>query len=273
VTHRPGHRLSYPWVMLTALRRVPWTRTDGAGRPPLLLQLLVIGVFLGFYDLIRQLAPGRIGSAEANAVTLLEAERSIGLDWERALNGWLAHHDHLGYVAGSLYDSLHYLVTFPLLGLVYARFPRDYRRLRDIFIMINVLGLVVFWLVPMAPPRLTPGYGYADVVADTGALGGWASTIASTADQYAAMPSLHIAWAGWVGLVVVSIAAPHRMRAAAALALAYPAVMTVIILATGNHWLLDAAAGVATVTVSAALIRATLRLRSASVRAVPYPSG
>jgi hypothetical protein len=249
--------------------RVPWLRRDAAGRPALLGQLAIIGIFLGFYDAIRNLAPGRVGLAVTNARHLLHAERILGIDVEHPINHFVAAHHALGYVTGTLYDSLHYLITFPLLGLIYVRFPQHYRRQRDILMAVNALGLVVFWLVPLAPPRLTDTLRYADVVADTHALGGWGTTISSNADQYAAMPSLHVGWALWVTVAVFAITQDRRLRAVAA---AYPVVTVVVIVATGNHWILDGLAGAVCLLVSVVAVDQVLaRVRPRSRVATSEP--
>jgi hypothetical protein len=225
---------------------------------------VIIGAFLGFYDYIRDLTPGREGLAISNARHLFHLERDLHLDVEHAINHWLSLHQGLGYVAGTLYDSLHYLVTMPLLFAVYVWWPQVYRRVRDILIVVNLLGLVVFWALPMAPPRLTTGSGipsYVDVVAQTKALGGTAAAAQKQVDQYAAMPSLHVGWALWVAVVVFAITTDRRWRAIAA---AYPVVTVVIIVSTGNHWIFDAVAGVVCLVVSVLVVDVVLRVAGRS---------
>ncbi|HVU72574.1 MAG TPA: phosphatase PAP2 family protein [Mycobacteriales bacterium] len=238
-------------------------------RPALLGQLLVIGLFLGFYDALRNLAATRVGTAEAAARAVLSAERWLHLDVERPLNSWLAGHPALGLLAGDWYDTAHFFVTLPLLFFVWWRAaPPVYRRLRDVLLLTNVIGFVVYLAVPLAPPRLLPGHGYVDIVATRHALGGWSATLTSAADQYGAMPSLHVGWALWCTLVVFTLTKRAALRTAA---VAYPLLTTVVILATGNHWLLDAAAGAACLAlgaVGAALLarRAELRVAAAAPR-------
>jgi hypothetical protein len=234
-------------------------RRDASGRPPLLLQLVIVGAFLGFYDYIRDLTPGRENVAISNARYLLDLERGLHLDVERAMNHWLSMHHGIGYIGGTLYDSLHYLITMPLLLAVYVWWPGTYRRLRDILIVVNLLGLVVFWALPTAPPRLTTGPGaptYVDIVAQTGALGGTAAAAQKQVDQYAAMPSLHIGWAIWVTLVIFAVTTHRGWRA---LGVAYPLATVVIIVSTGNHWLFDAVAGAACLFLAILAVDVVLR--------------
>ena len=123
---------------------------------------------------------------------------------------------------------------------------------------INALALVVFWTFPVAPPRLLPGSGFVDITQATGA----ASAAATSApDPYAAMPSLHTAWAVWVTVVGWVLL---RRWWARALVAAYPAVTVTVIVVTGNHYLLDAVAGA--VLAAVATLATGLRSRRRGVQ-------
>jgi diacylglycerol O-acyltransferase / wax synthase len=118
-------------------------------------------------------------------------------------------------------------------------------------VLVNVLAFVVFWRFPVAPPRMLPGF--VDVVASTHAIGSWhTGALASQANQLAAMPSLHIAWAVWCTVVVWRISQRRWLRA---LAVVYPFVTGFAVLSTGNHFVLDIVAGLATITLSLLLVR------------------
>jgi membrane-associated phospholipid phosphatase len=103
----------------------------------------------------------------------------------------------------------------------------------------------------MAPPRLSVP-GIVDTLKVNDILSAGSPTgPASLANQYAAMPSLHVAWAVWVALALVAVSPGVRLRG---LAWAYPVVTTLVVLGTGNHFLLDAVAGLALVAGSAWLV-------------------
>ena len=122
------------------------------------------------------------------------------------LNRWLTGHHTLGLLLSDYYDNAHFIVTLGLLGWLWYRRADIYRPLRNTLVMINAIGLAVFWLYPTAPPRLLPGSGFNDVVASTHALGGWhTGPLATVANQFAALPSLHMAWAVWCSLVMWSM--------------------------------------------------------------------
>ena len=88
-----------------------------------------------------------------------------------------------------------------MLGYLWWKRADIYRPLRNALVLVNVLAFIVFWFYPVAPPRMLKGF--TDVVASTGAFGSWhTGALASDANQLAAMPSLHMAWAAWCTLAV-----------------------------------------------------------------------
>ena len=110
----------------------------------------------------------------------------------------------------------------------------------------------------MAPPRLLPDAGFVDIVAQSHTWGAWetAGGVAQRANEYGSMPSLHVAWAVWVALTVASMTTSRTWRAAA---WAHVALTSVIVIATGNHYLLDVLAGALTCAVgwAVAVVRRT----------------
>ena len=122
-----------------------------------------------------------------------------------------------------------------------------------------MLAFVVFWRFPVAPPRMLGGF--TDVVAASGAIGSWHghSGLASHANELAALPSLHIAWASWCTLAVWQ--ATRRVWARV-LATVYPFVTAFAVISTGNHFVLDVLAGLLTFAVSVAIVRALEALRA-----------
>ena len=189
---------------------------------------------LWLYDQINNLAPLRRIVALHNAVGILTFERSLNLAPELGLDRWVAAHATLGLVLSYYYVSAHFFVTLGLLAFMWWRKPRTYRPLRTQLVVINLIGLAIFWIYPVAPPRMLANDGFRDVIALTQAVGDFhTGALASTADQFAAMPSLHIAWAIWSAKVVWSI---FGNRIARIVALIYPAATAFVVIATGNHF-------------------------------------
>jgi PAP2 superfamily len=236
---------------------VPAAFTRATTRTHWWVEALVIGWLCWVYDAITNLAPLRLHLAIAHAQGLLHLEQSLGLHPELALDRWLAGHHTLGLLLSLYYDNAHFVVTLGLLAWLWWKRADIYRPLRNALVVVNLLGFAVFWLYPVAPPRMLAGY--TDVVAATHAFGGWhTGVLASQANQLAAMPSLHIAWAVWCTLVLWRISRRAWVRA---LAVLYPCVTAMAVLATGNHFLLDIVGGLLAIATAVAIVALAGRSR------------
>ena len=250
----------------TAWAGAPTASAPSVRRSPWWVELLIIAWLAWIYDIVTNLAPLRVHVAIGHAWGIWHAEQALHLDPELTLNRWLTAHHTLAVVASYYYDNAHFIVTFGLLGYLWWRRPDIYRPLRNTLVLVNVLAFIVFWRFPVAPPRMLPGF--TDVVASSGAFGSWhTGALASHANQLAAMPSLHIAWALWCTLAVWRLTTSAPLRA---LAVLYPLLTTLAVLATGNHYLLDVIAGALTLVLAAACVAATQALAARPV-ARPHP--
>jgi hypothetical protein len=218
-------------------------------------------LWLGWvYDAVTNLAPLRVHAAIAHAEGILSLERSLHIDPELSLDRWLAGHHTLGLALSDYYDNAHFIVTLSLLGWLWWRRADIYRPLRNSLVLVNLLAFVVFWRYPVAPPRMLDGF--TDVVASTHAIGSWhTGALASQANQLAAMPSLHMAWALWCTVAVWLMTRVVWARVAAVL---YPCLTGFAVLATGNHFVLDIFAGIAVMGASFAIVVLALRGRERS---------
>jgi hypothetical protein len=224
-------------------------------RSPWWIEALVIVWLCWVYDAITNFAPLRLGAALSHGEGVLTLERSLGLDPELSLDRWLAGHHTLALAVSDYYDNAHFIVTLGLLGWLWWRRADLYRPLRNVLVLTNVIAFAVFWSYPVAPPRMLAGYGFSDIVASTHAFGSWhTGALASAANQLAAMPSLHMAWAGWCTVVLWRLSTRVWLRG---LALLYPCMTAFAVLATGNHYVLDVLAGLATLA-AAMLMQATI---------------
>lgn len=225
-------------------------------RSPLPVELAVIA-FLGWiYDWLQNLAPLRRGLAFSHARAILSFEQKLDIAPEHAWDHWLNHHHMLAYISSDFYDNAIFGITLGLAAWIWWRRPDIYRPLRNDLVLANLIGFAVFWLYPVAPPRMLPGF--IDVVEHVGGLGSWHTALINHADQLAAMPSMHLAWAAWCSLVAWRLAGPGRLRvAAAAIGLAYILATAFVVVATANHYVLDVVAGTACLVVSALLVEAT----------------
>ncbi|MDK1474003.1 bifunctional glycosyltransferase 87/phosphatase PAP2 family protein [Streptomyces sp. 549] len=225
-----------------------WDRPEPSGvfsRPNLMLELLLIRVGYFAYSYVRSLAPDGRGPAESHGRQILAVEQALGIDIEYGLNQLVARTSWLADGMNFYYGAFHFLVPVTLLVGLYLRAPASYRWARTSLSFATLLGLVGFWLYPLAPPRLMPGLGYVDTMhgpqdfddPDFGVLTG-------ISNQYAAMPSLHVGWSLWAAVVIIRITPNLWLRLLGAL---YPLLTTVVVMGTANHYLLDAVGGAAVV--------------------------
>ncbi|SED77652.1 Protein of unknown function [Streptomyces sp. 2131.1] len=227
--------------------RVPllpfWRRV--LNRPNLLLELLLIRVVYSAYAHVRLAATAGRATAERHGRQVHSAEQWLHIDVEHRINHAVAGVGRLRDFFDYYYSTFHFVVPLAILAVLYVRRPADYRWARSTLGFATLLALVGFWLYPLAPPRLMPGLGFIDTVhgvqdftePDYGAL-------TAVTNQYAAMPSLHFGWSLWCGVVIVLLAPKAWMKA---LGVLHPLLTVSAIVATANHWVLDAAGGAAVV--------------------------
>ena len=237
-----------------------WTKgfgtvTEPRRRPAWPGELAVVVGLLVVYDQVAGLARVRTVAALAHGRALLTVEH---FDIEQRLDHLL---DGIGWLhapAAYYYDIAHIAVTTAVLVGAYLLRPTAYRRARTALVTINLVGLAVFLAYPLAPPRLLPDAGFVDIVAQSHTWGAWetAGGVAQRANEYGSMPSLHVAWAVWVALTVASMTTSRAWRAAA---WAHVGLTSVVVIATGNHYLLDVLAGALTCGVgwAVAVVRRT----------------
>lgn len=239
-------------------------RRDVAARPSPARELGLLLVLYVGYSLARLVGDSDVTSATANARGLLTVERWIGIDVEAWANSALQTWTLLSVLASYWYAVLHYAVTPAVLLWAYRRGGPAYARARNALVLASTLGLVGFTALPMAPPRMLSGF--TDTLAYTSGYGWWGADasapkgLGSLTNELAAMPSLHVGWAVWCAWVVLGLT---RSRTARALALAYPTLTVAVVVATANHYVLDAVAGAAVVAVA---IRLTAIRRPSAVR-------
>jgi PAP2 superfamily len=227
----------------------PPETSDGAlsmRRAALPGELAIIAVLVLCYDRIRDLAPTRRALSLHNGLELLGLERHLKINVELPVNLWLAAHHQMAELASWYYQLAHLTVTLVVLVVCYIRRPDVYRPARNALVLINVIALPVFLIYPVAPPRLLSGSAFIDVTRMTGVA---AASNTSAPDPYAAMPSLHTAWAVWVTVVAILLVRTWWVRL---LWVIYPLITVTVIVSTGNHYVVDALAGAAVALVSAA---------------------
>ena len=210
-------------------------------RPALWSQVLVGVLLFALYVAVDLLeSPARRTAAMSHAHDILALERTVHIDVERSLNSWLAPHRVLSTLANYEYAWTYLLSALAALVWVWVRRPDLWRMTRDSFVVLNLVAFATFWLYPTAPPRMLTAL-YVDTVSRGPTIGSWGTGAVDTANQLAAMPSLHVGWALWVSVVLARITARRSMQ----LLSAFHVLLTVyVVMATANHFLLDAVAAV-----------------------------
>jgi hypothetical protein len=223
--------------------------TKGEGRSSIWIEVAWLVFLVWIYDWLQDLAPLRRKQAFDNARSVLSFETRTGLSFERALNHWLARQHVLAFIASNFYSNAIFAVTFAFAAYIWWCRPDIYRRLRNDLVLANLIGFAVFWAYPVAPPRMLPGF--VDVVVKAGGLGAWHNTLIRHADQFAAMPSMHLGYAVWCSLVAWRLARRRSTKVAAvAFGTAYPLLTALVVIGTANHYILDVLAGIGTVVVA-----------------------
>jgi membrane-associated phospholipid phosphatase len=241
-------------VLVSAGRRVLPRGYADFGR-----QLAIWFCFLGVYQVARGIADRNPPRAFDNGLHVIEIEQHTNALFEVALQRLVDGSQVLATAAAWTYWNSEFTVLGLALLWVYLRRNEAFVRFRNTILLANVIGLVGYVLLPTAPPRMFPDFGFNDTLSSFGELNHGSGIVEFAANPYAAMPSLHAADALIVGLVLFSVC---RTRLAKALWLLWPAWVWFSVMATGNHFWLDVVAGVAVAAVACVLVyRNPLRRR------------
>jgi hypothetical protein len=224
----------------------------------------LILVVYAAYTVGRILVRSDAAGATDHGLMILRLEKSLHLSAEEPLNRIFASHLWIGLPADFWYASLHYVITPAIAVWLFRTRPVQYRIGRTWLLLSTFVGLVGFTLLPTCPPRLlTASHGFVDTMAEFSHYGWWGGAasaprgLGGMTNQYAAMPSLHVGWAMWCGLMLWRYGSARWTKVAA---VGYPLITTLVVMGTANHYLFDALAGVAVMGVGLLLARPALRV-------------
>jgi hypothetical protein len=225
------------------------------------LQFLLFLAAYNAYQLVRGIADGQKEVAFANADRLIDIERSTGTFFEPGLQQSLLGQEWLIDAANFMYMNSHFVITTGFLAWLYLFRNEHFYFVRNMFLVAMGLALVLYVAYPTAPPRLMPEEGFTDTIAAFTGVAQDDKTVSMLVNQYAAVPSMHIAFSL---MVAVPAAALSRHAITRALWSVYPLMVLFVIVVTGNHFWLDAAAGAMVACVAAVAARQLARLRPAA---------
>jgi membrane-associated phospholipid phosphatase len=236
-----------------------------------------VALALAFY-VIYSMIRNRFGSAQIaadgvpeqafnNAMKVVNWELALGLFHEQTVQTWFVPYTWFIQFWNTFYGTAHFVVTITVFVLLYRRRPDVFPIWRNTLGITTALAIIGFAFFPVMPPRLLDqpcppeayggaciesdvrpegGFGFRDTLKEDG--GPWSfdsDTMKSISNQYAAMPSLHIAWSSWCAFALWPIARRWWIRA---LLLLYPAATLFCIVVTGNHFWLDGVGGLVILT-------------------------
>jgi PAP2 superfamily len=224
------------------------------------LEAALVVTLYGGYELARGLVVGNTKEADRHAGQLVALERSLHLFAEGKVQHAAEALPGLAGLLGVAYLTLHLAVTAVVLLWLHQRRPTAFPFVRTTLLVASALALVGFLAYPTAPPRLA-GVGIADTVSN-GHINLNHGLVSSLYNPYAAVPSMHV---GYALIVAISLLRYGRGRLIRTLATIYPAFVLLVVVATGNHFFLDAAAGALVATL--ALAAASLLTRPAATSA------
>jgi hypothetical protein len=212
-------------------------------RPRIWFELLLIAVSYGTYSIIRNAAPERVEQAQDNARSVWNLQDDLGLAFERSVNHAAEGVTWLIVTMNYYYATLHFVVTIAVLVWLFRGHPGRYGATRLVLFATTGVALVGYYFYPLAPPRLMEGVDFIDTATvhhTWGSLSAEGTAMASVSNQYAAMPSMHIGWSVWCGITIAVLARPLWLKI---LGVLYPAITLIVIVATANHFWLDAVGG------------------------------
>lgn len=210
-----------------------WRSSGVGGRSTdVLLNLLILGVLWAVYAAVRAVRSDVEAEALRNAETVLRLQSYVGLDIERGVQ---AAFNWAPVLVGA---NTYYLIHFPLtLGVLVFAFAKDrddaFISFRDSLVVVTGAALVVHLVMPLAPPRMLEGFIDASTMYGPNPYDFPGS---HTANQFAAMPSLHVAWAFLVGLVIHRLGVTKTIQAAA---IFHGLITVFVVVITGHHFLAD----------------------------------
>lgn len=230
---------------------------------PVGTELALVAALYALYSILRSASPDRYRLAMGHAADIEKAERALGINIESGLNAIFVRHQWLADFASYFYQTTHMIVTAGVLIWVWRHRRPQYKMMRTALAIVMLGGLATYWLYPLAPPRFALA-GAVDTMSAHPVLF-WGDNVTGLANLYAAMPSLHVAWAFWCALTVVLLTRSAWRH----LAWLYPLTMMFVVMGTANHYVLDGVAGVVYTTVAVALSRSMYRKQSLSAVRVP----
>jgi hypothetical protein len=205
-------------------------------------EVALVAGFYFVYSWISDETAGARATAFAHARAEITAERWLGLYHEQAIQHYFLPDRALIKASDLYYVSIHFILPIVALFWLFFRARPHYIRWRNALAWTTGISMLWFMLDPVMPPRLLPAsYGYVDTLNVVGGAGRFdAELMKDAGNLFAAMPSLHLAWAAWCACALVPLV---RRRWVKALLIAHPIVTIFVVTVTANHFFFDLIGG------------------------------
>lgn len=232
-------------------------------------QIAIFALAYYAYRIVRGQMDGSALTAFENARAIIDLERSLGIFVEPAINAWGTGIRAVSDGASWVYINAQTSVTLGALAWMYLARNRSFYFVRNMFVVSFALALVGYMILPTAPPRFFPEWGFTDSVAAFTGVPHDSVTANELFNPYAAVPSMHVAFALMIGIPLAKLVGARWVKAWWAF---YPLLVTFVIVVTGNHFIADAVAGAFVAGVAALAARWMAQTRPAVWTFAPAPA-
>jgi membrane-associated phospholipid phosphatase len=229
------------------LRRIE-ARLVPRGWPDAIRQLLLFALAYYGYRIVRGLFDDKAGLAAWNATKVIWLEHKLHFFVEPSIQAWATSTGWLIGFASWMYLNSHFVITVGVIVWLYMFRNESFYFVRNMMMVAMGLALVGYYIYPTAPPRLMPEWGFTDSVARFTHVSETNTPVNALLNLYAAVPSMHVAFALMVGWPLARLVKPRPLKVIWSL---YPLLVTFVVVATGNHFLTDAILGAITAGLAA----------------------
>ena len=224
-----------------------------------LRELIIVGAVFLLYRISSGALSHGFDQASQNAYHIVNLEKSLGIFIEPDIQSFFLDSSFLIHIVNTFYTILYYpaLIIFAIWAFIYHR--QKYLVVRNVFIVSAITAFICFALYPVAPPRLLPELGFIDTMEAHGVVNYSSSFLNSLTNPYAAMPSCHFGFTMLIGIGIIYMTKSWWLKIVGAL---IPLLMLMSILATANHFILDAVGGAIVIGLAYAMVRLFGMLRN-----------
>jgi membrane-associated phospholipid phosphatase len=210
------------------------------------------------YETVRGIADGQKAVAFAHGQQVIDVERATGTFFEPGLQAFFLPANWLIDFANQVYMNSQFAVVLGFFFWLYFFRNESFCFVRNMFAVSMGLALIGYVLYPTAPPRFFDGYGFVDTINDFSSVNHDSALAKLFINPYAAVPSMHCAFALMIGATGFQLVRSRPMKA---LCVAWPLLVAWVVVVTGNHYWLDIVLGWM-VAIAAALIAKELLARA-----------